>query len=133
MNSVNIVGRLGRDPEVRVLQSGTAVADFSIALSEKFTDKNGNKQETTHWFDVTAWGKTAELVEQYLQKGQRVGISGKLAQDTWETEEGQKRSRVKIVMQTLTFLDGAASKEDKPPKQDKNNKPPAQDDDDIPF
>lgn len=104
MNVTSMIGRLGRDPELRDVGS-TKVAKFSVALSEKFKDRNGEKQERTSWIDVEAWGAQAEFCAKWLRKGARVGVQGKLQQDTWETDAGEKRSKVFVRAFNLTPID----------------------------
>lgn len=105
-NQVTIVGNLVRDVEVRNTASGTAVADISIAVNERV--KRGDKwEDEAHFFDVTVWGKQADLAAQYLSKGRQCLVSGRLSQDRWEDKEsGQKRSKVKIVASDVVFLGG---------------------------
>lgn len=106
MNTVALIGRLGSDPQLRYTSNGKAVSNFSLAVTRPF-----NKDETD-WFDVVAWGKTAELVANHLTKGRQVGVSGRLQQDRWE-HEGQKRSKVVVVAENITFVgskgDGGSS------------------------
>ena len=104
MNNVNIVGRIGKDIELKYLQSGSAVASFSIAVDQSYK-KDGQKVEKTSWFDVSAFGKTAETVNQYFHKGSMIGITGELEQQTWKAQDGTGRSKVIIKLQNLTFID----------------------------
>lgn len=106
VNKVILIGRLGRDPEVRSTPSGTTVAKFSIATDEKFTDRSGEKQERTEWHNIVAWAKLAEICGQYLKKGKLVYIEGSLRTDSWDDKEtGQKKYRTEIVAQTMKMLD----------------------------
>ncbi len=114
VNKVIIVGNLGQDPEVRYTQSGSAVANFSVATSETFTDKAGEKQERTEWHRIVAWGKTAELCGEYLQKGRQVYLEGKLQTRQWDDKEGQKRYTTEIIAQQVTFLGGRGERGDAP-------------------
>ena len=101
INQVILMGRLTRDPETRTTPSGKSVTSFSIAV-----DRVG-QDDQTDFFDVTAWEKTGELVQQYLSKGRRVLIQGRLRQDSWDDKEtGKKRSRVEVTATDVTFLDG---------------------------
>jgi len=122
LNSVNLIGRLGADPEIRYTPSGAAVANFRIAVNEFWTDQGGEKQERTHWFPCVAWKHLAEIVDQYLSKGSQVGISGSLRQRTWQTDSGENRSIVEVLVRDLTMLDGK-----------RRSDAPAPDDGDIPF
>lgn len=104
VNKVIIVGHLGADPEVRYTQGGSAVANFNVATSENFTDKNGERQEKTEWHRIVAWGKTAELCGEYLQKGRQVYLEGRLQTRQWDDKEGQKRFTTEIVANVVQFL-----------------------------
>ncbi|MGZ7040058.1 MAG: single-stranded DNA-binding protein [Thermoanaerobaculia bacterium] len=106
INKVILVGRLGKDPEIRSTPSGTSVARFSLATDEKFTDRNGEKQERTEWHNIVAWGKLAEICGQYLKKGKLVYIDGSIRTDSWDDKEsGQKKYRTEIVANTMKMLD----------------------------
>jgi len=106
INKVILVGRLGKDPEVRSTPSGTSVAKFSLATDERFTDKNGEKQERTEWHNVVAWGKLGEICGQYLKKGKLVFIEGSIRTDSWDDKEsGQKKYRTEIVARDMKMLD----------------------------
>ena len=106
INKVILVGRLGKDPEIRSTPSGTSVARFSLATDEKFTDRNGEKQERTEWHNITAWGKLAEICGQYLRKGKLVYIEGSIRTDSWDDKEsGQKKYRTEIVANIMKMLD----------------------------
>ena len=102
-NHVVLVGNVVRDPELRSLQNGTSVATLSLAVSESRKDADGNWIEDTSYFDVTVWGRSAEVVNSYAKKGSPVLVSGRLKQDTWE-QDGQRRSKVKIVADTVNLL-----------------------------
>ena len=99
-NQVTIAGRLGRDPELRYIPSGTAVCDIAVAVSDK-VKKGDEWVEKTCWVDVTLWSRTAEIANEYLKKGSVVLISGRLEQETWQDKEGNKRSKLKIVASTM--------------------------------
>jgi single-strand DNA-binding protein len=121
LNTVALIGRLGADPEIRYTSSGIPVANFRIAVNEFWTGQNGEKQERTHWFSCIAWKSLAEVAEKYLSKGSQIGISGSLRQKTWQTDAGEPRSMVEIVVRNLTMLDR------------KKEEAPAVADDEIPF
>ena len=106
VNKAILIGNLGRDPELRYTQSGQAVTNFSLATSENWTDKNGERTEKTEWHRIVAWGKTAELCAQYLSKGRPVYIEGRLQTRDWEDKEGVKRQTTEIVANTVQFLGG---------------------------
>jgi single-strand DNA-binding protein len=106
INKVILVGRLGKDPEVRSTPGGTSVAKFTIATDERFTDKSGEKQERTEWHNITAWGKLGEICGQYLRKGKLVYIEGSIRTDSWDDKEsGQKKYRTEIVARDMKMLD----------------------------
>ena len=106
INKVIIIGRLGRDPEVRYTQDGTAVANFSVATSEEWRDKDsGEKRERTEWHRIVAWRRLGELCGQYLSKGRQVYIEGKLQTRSWE-QDGVKRYSTEIVASDVQFLGG---------------------------
>ena len=98
------IGNLGRDPEVRHTKSGQAVTSFSLATSEKWTDKEGNKNEKTEWHRIVIWGKLAEISGEYLSKGQQVYIEGKLQTREWEDTDGNKKQTTEIVANIMTML-----------------------------
>ena len=104
-NQVTLIGNLTRDVEVRYIPSGTAVAEVSLAVNEKWTNKDGSKGESVAFIDCTLWGRTAELAAEYLSKGSPVLFSGKLVQDNWDDKEtSQKRSKLKVKVDTMQFL-----------------------------
>ncbi len=106
INKVILVGRLGKDPEVRSTPSGTSVAKFSLATDERFTDKSGEKQDRTEWHNIVAWGKLGEICGQYLRKGKLVYIEGSIRTDSWDDKEsGQKKYRTEIVARDMKMLD----------------------------
>lgn len=106
VNKVILIGNLGRDPELRYTQSGQAVVNFSLATSENWTDKNGERVERTEWHRIIAWAKTAELCAQYLSKGRTVYVEGRLQTRDWEDKEGVKRQTTEITATTVQFLGG---------------------------
>lgn len=103
VNKVFILGYLGQDPEQRTTDSGTAVTNFSVATTEEWKDKAGEKQEKTEWHNIVAWKKLAEICGQYLKKGSRVHIEGKLTTQSWE-KEGVKHYKTVIVADQLVML-----------------------------
>ncbi len=137
INKVILVGNLGGDPEMRYTQSGTAVANFSIATNEKWTDQNGEVQERTEWHRVVAFGRLAEICGEYLSKGQQVYIEGKLQTRKWTGDDGVDRWTTEVVARQMKMLGGRKNgqSQNRPPES-----PPAEpsdnvDDylDDIPF
>jgi len=131
VNKVILIGNLGADPEMRYTPSGTAVAKFRIATTERFKDQQGNLQERTEWHRVTAWGKLAEICGQYLSKGKQVYIEGRIRSDTWE-QEGVKRYSYEIIANTMQMLGQARGLEREPeaPFEPPEGGVP---EDDIPF
>src|SRR5579885_1962817 len=110
VNKVILVGRLGQNPEVRYTPSGAAVANFSVATNESWTDKSGQKQERTEWHKVVVWGKLAELCSQYLTKGRQVYLEGRLQTRQWQDKDGQTKYTTEIQAQTVQFLGGGAER-----------------------
>ncbi|MEK6704407.1 MAG: single-stranded DNA-binding protein [Bdellovibrionota bacterium] len=104
INKVILVGRLGQNPEVRYTPSGAAVANFSVATNEAWTDKSGQKQERTEWHKVVVWGKLAELCNQYLAKGRQVYVEGRLQTRQWQDKDGQTKYTTEVQAQTVQFL-----------------------------
>jgi single-strand DNA-binding protein len=104
VNKVILIGNLGSDPQVRYTPSGQAVANFNIATTERFNNKAGEREERTEWHRIVAWGKLAEICQQYLKKGKQVYIEGRLQTRQWEDQQGQKRSTTEIVAQTMQML-----------------------------
>lgn len=104
VNKVILVGRLGQNPEVRYTPSGAAVANFSVATNESWTDKQGQKQEKVEWHRIVVWGKLAELCNQYLQKGRQVYIEGRMQTRQWQDKEGQTKYTTEVQAQTVQFL-----------------------------
>lgn len=104
-NKVFLIGNLGQDPEVRHTNSGQAVANLRVATSRKFKDKDGTWQEQTEWHTVACWGRTAETAGQYLRKGSKVFVEGRLQTRSWDDKEGKKQYRTEVVADTLKFLD----------------------------
>lgn len=146
VNKVILVGRLGKDPEIRSIPSGTSVAKFSLATDERFTDKAGEKQERTEWHNIVAWGKLAEICGQYLRKGKLVYIEGSIRTDSWDDKEsGQKKYRTEIIANTMQMLDkkgdddgggysgGGYAKKSAGTSVPSNRAAEIEDDDEVPF
>jgi len=106
VNKVILVGNLGKDPEVRYTQTGSAVANFSIATSEQWNDRDGKKQERTEWHNIVVWGKQAEHCGQYLSKGRQVFIEGSIRTRSYDDKSGNKRYVTEIIAQRIQFLGG---------------------------
>ena len=152
VNKVILIGNLGSDPEVRYTPDGVPVANFSLATSESWNDRNtGERQERTEWHRLVLWRKLAEIASQYLKKGSRIYVEGKLQTRSWDDQSGQKRYTTEVVVNDMQMLDsrgegggggsrdagysdrpaggqnvGPAAQPDAPP-------PPSGDDDDLPF
>ena len=107
LNKVMLIGNLGRDPEIKMTPSGQKVATFSIATTERYTDRNGQKQEKTEWHNIVAWRKLAEIIERYVKKGSSIYIEGKLTTRSWDDpQSGQKRYKTEIVANQMQMLGG---------------------------
>jgi single-strand DNA-binding protein len=104
VNKVILVGRLGKDPELKYTQSGDAVANFSIATDETWKDQSGEKQQRTEWHNIVAWKKLADICGEYVKKGQQVYIEGKLQTRKWEDQEGNTKYKTEIVANNLVML-----------------------------
>ncbi|MCB9060028.1 MAG: single-stranded DNA-binding protein [Halobacteriovoraceae bacterium] len=109
VNKVILLGRLGQDPEIKYTPSGAAVCNFSLATSESWVDKSGQKQERTEWHRVVVWNKLAELCNQYLSKGRQAYIEGRLQTRSWDDQNGQKRYTTEVNASTVQFIGGQAS------------------------
>ncbi len=109
LNKVQLIGNLGKDPELKYTPSGVAVATFSIATSESWKDQEGNQQEKTEWHNIVAWRKLAEICGEYLKKGKKVYIEGKIQTRNYE-KDGVKRYITDIVADQLIMLDGGGGK-----------------------
>lgn len=133
VNKVVLVGRLGKDPEVRIMTNGESVANVTLATTESWKDKGGIKQEKTEWHNLVFYRRTAEVVGEYLKKGSQIYIEGKLQTRKWQTKEGQDRYTTEIIVNEMQMLGGKASSQQnqfvsQPASQQKND-----DDFNIPF
>ena len=146
INKVILIGRLGKDPEMRYTSSGTAVVNFSMATNHFTKDQDGNNSDQTEWHKVVAFGRTAEVAGEYLNKGKLVYIEGRLQTSSWDDQNGQKRYKTEIVCANLQLLgskgDSEPSQEEAPAlektTESKNEKesqttPASEDEDDLPF
>lgn len=109
VNKAILVGNLGRDPEVRTTQSGVKVATFSIATTESYRDRDGNRQDLTEWHRIVVWRGLADICERYLRKGSKVYVEGRITHRTYEDQNGQTRNTTEIVAQNMTMLDSRNS------------------------
>lgn len=150
VNKVILVGRLGRDPEVKYTPSGAPVAKFSLATDESFKDRSGELQKHTEWHNIVAWNKLAEICGQYLTKGKLVYIEGSIRSRQWEDQAGNKRTSYEIIARTMQML-GSKADSERPavtatalspmPERTPVEKPPAAEppaepeitDEDVPF
>ena len=139
INKVILIGNLGGDPEVRYTPSGDAVANFNIATSEEWKDKDtGEKKERTEWHRIVAWRRLGEICGEYLSKGRQVYVEGRIQTNAWEDKEGNKRYTTEIVANTVQFLGGRdvgdSPRPQSPPVPDYSGAPTqGPEDDDIPF
>ncbi len=137
VNKVILVGNLGRDPEVRATPSGQSVCNFTLATTERFTDRAGQQRDQTEWHNGVVWGKQADLCGQYLKKGRQVYLEGRLTTRQYEAKDGSgKRYRTEVVAQRVQFLGGRPSAEfdnGAPGFDSAPDAPPPVDDEDIPF
>lgn len=104
VNKAILVGNLGRDPELRQTPNGQSVVNFTLATSENWTDKSGERQERTEWHRIVVWGRTAEMCNQYLSKGRTVYVEGRIQTREWEDKDGNKRYTTEINAQTVQFI-----------------------------
>ena len=105
LNKIMIIGNVGTDPEMRFTPNGNPVTSFRIATSRTYTTPNGDRRQETEWFDVVTWNRLAETCNQFLAKGRRAYVEGRLRTRTWEGQDGQRRSRIEIIANRVLFLD----------------------------
>ncbi len=145
VNKAILIGRLGKDPELRYTPSGKAVANFSVATNERWTSQDGQKQESTTWHNIVAWGRQAEVIKEYMGKGRQIYIEGRIDNRSYDDKEGNKRYISEVVVQNFQFLgdrgDGGGGSsysgtDNAPQSASVPPEPPsggAGDDDDLPF
>src|SRR3990170_1176693 len=142
VNKVILIGRLGRDPELKYTPSGAPVAKFSIATDEVFKDRSGEQQRRTEWHTIVAWSKLAEICGEYLTKGKQVYIEGSIRSRQWEDQSGNKRTSYEIVARQMTMLGSRGDSERVAPERPAAPQPTAEPeappepeitDEDIPF
>lgn len=109
VNRVTLVGNLGKDPELKYLDQGIALVNISIACTERFRDKEGNYNDRTEWVNINFWRSQAEILAKYCRKGSTIYVEGRLTTRSWETPQGEKRSKTEIEAQSLVLLDGKPS------------------------
>ena len=130
LNKIMIIGNLGNDPELRYTQSGTPVASFRVATTEKWKDKGGQMQEQTEWHSCNAWSKLAEICGNYLKKGSKVYIEGSVHTRKWQDQEGKDRYSTEVKVREMKMLDG---KKDSQQPGGEWSQPAPGGDDSIPF
>ena len=144
LNKVLLIGNLTRDPEVRYLPSGTAVAEFDIGVNRRFKNREGELQKETLFMRISSFGRTAEFCGEYLKKGRRVYVEGRLRSDSWEAKDGTKRTRISVVAERIQFADpkpAAAAEEEGQESPAANQEPQGESgkeqetstDNDLPF
>ncbi len=138
VNKVILIGNLGKDPEVRALESGAKVANFPLATTESYKNKNGERVDTTEWHNIVLWRGLAEVAENYLKKGNQVFIEGKIRTRSWEDKEGNKRYTTEILADNMTMLGSRkdADYSDSPATAEKSKADvaePESQEDDLPF
>jgi single-strand DNA-binding protein len=109
LNKVMVIGNLGADPEMRYTADGNALTSFRVASSRNFSGPDGERREETEWFSVVTWRKLAEQCSQFLQKGRKVYVEGRLRTRSWDTPEGQRRYKTEVVAERVLFLDRAGA------------------------
>lgn len=128
LNKVMVIGRLTRDPESRNIPTGQLVSSFSLATNRTWKDQSGSKQEKTEFHNVVAWGKLAEICKQYLNKGKKVFIEGRLQTRSWDDQNGQKKYKTEIIAENMQMLDnvsnGPVGSNNISQKEDNNNELP---------
>jgi single-strand DNA-binding protein len=146
VNKVILIGRLGKDPEMRYTASGTAVANFSMATNHFTKDQDGNNSDMTEWHQVVAFGRTAEVASEYLNKGKLVYVEGRLQTRSWDDQNGQKRYKTEVVCTNMQLLGSRAENEmqqNQPPEMEKTTdsnteketqtSASSEEEDDLPF
>jgi single-strand DNA-binding protein len=134
LNKVMIIGNLGNDPEIKVLSSGTSIANTSIATTRRWKDRqSGERKEETEWHRVTFYGALADIVGQYLRKGSQVYVEGRIKTRKWQGQDGQDRYTTEIIAENMTMLGGKGDGQAQPKPQQQTQSSPPDFDDDIPF
>jgi len=133
LNKIQIIGNLGKEPEIKHLPNGTAIANFSVATSESWNDKNGDKQTSTEWHNCSFFGKLAEVCGEYLKKGSQVYVEGSIKTRKWQDKEGNDRYTTSIVGRDLRMLGSKPCQSQTEPKAQSQEFSPNNFNDDIPF
>lgn len=139
-NTVILIGHLGSDPEIRQFQNGGQIATFNLAIGDDYRDKQGNAVKRTHWIPIVVHGNSADVARQYLQKGSKICVTGKLVQESWQDQNGNNRTALKVATQSFEMLDTKSGDETQQQSKGKEKPDPLsaaaeQDafDDNIPF
>lgn len=132
VNKVILIGHAGKDPEVRYLENSTPVANFTLATSETYTNKNGEKIKNTEWHNIVLWRGLAEIAQKYVKKGTQVYIEGKIRTRSWDDKDGNKRYITEIVADNMQMLGVNTNSQENSQPQSVNN-PPSEPSDDLPF
>lgn len=132
LNKVQLIGHLGKNPEVRYTASGSAVANFSLATNESWIGKDGQKNEKTEWHNIVAWGKLGEICGEYLTKGKQVYIEGRITTRSWDDRDGNKRYTTEVKADNMIMLGGGGSSNFSAGSS-VAEAPPSSIEDDIPF
>ncbi len=141
VNKAILIGRLGKDPELRYTPSGKAVTTFSLATSERWTGQDGQKNESTTWHNIVVWGKPAEIIKEYMAKGREIYLEGRIANRSYDDKEGNKKYISEVVVQNFQFIGGRGDTGGAPAQSQSSDSqtPPAAppgntgEDDDLPF
>lgn len=141
VNKAILIGRLGKDPDLRYTPSGKAIATFSLATTERWTGQDGQRQESTTWHNIVAWGKQAETIKEYLFKGREVYLEGRIANRSYEDKEGNKKYISEVVVQNFSFIGSKGSSGNgggqtaaaEPAAETAADAGSSQSDDDLPF
>ena len=133
INKHILIGRVGQEPEVRHLDNGMAVANFSVATNKKFKDKNGEKKEITDWHNVVFWGATAEVVEKYVKKGSLLYIEGEVRTRSWDDKDGKTHYTKETIGNVMQMLGGRSDRQETPPPTENDMPENSSEEDDLPF
>ena len=131
INRATILGNVGKDPEYRTLENGAKVGSFSVATTETYKDKTGDKKEFTDWHNVVVWRGLAEICEKYLKKGNKIHVEGKLRTRSWDDQDGKKNYRTEIIAENIILLGAPAGHET--PQAEADSFQETEGDDDLPF
>ena len=133
LNKMMVIGNLGRDPEMRYTPSGQAVTNFSLATNYRYTTADGETREETEWFRISVFGRQAESCNQYLSKGSKVYVEGRLKSSTYQTRDGETRFSNEINASDVRFLGGSGGRSDDSPREGSSGGDSMMEPDDLPF